>query len=289
MKLNKALALKFLDLYRGEQIPASKLKHPLVAELLAEGILSDKRAGRTKSVLYLSRPESLQAFLRNRFSIADLEDYVHALDAEEQSRSLLVQAAADSKATKVRTFKGFLVNSYEPVRATINETSLVIDPPAGTFQFIHAFEHFVPHPDVTIVGMENAENFSQVHRQAHLFSGMRPLFVSRYPQQQGKDLIRWLQGIPNPYVHFGDLDFAGIGIYLHEYKRHLGARATWFVPDAVESMLLRCGNRNLYDIQKINFDAGQIEEPAILEMIKLMHRYKRGLEQEAWISGDQAE
>jgi hypothetical protein len=283
MKLPKALASKLWQLCQGEKIPASKLKHPLVSELLEEGIISDSRSGRSKSVLYLPRPESLTAFLLNRFSIADLEAYIQALQAEELSRSQLVQAASDSKAKKVRTFKGFLVNCYEPVLATLDGADLVIDPPAGTFQFIHAFERFVPHPDVTIVGVENAENFSRVEKQRHLFKDRHPLFVSRYPQHQGKDLIRWLQAIPNPYLHFGDFDFSGIGIYLHEYRRYLGSRATWFVPADVETLLLKWGSKRLYDVQKMNFDPAQIKEAGILEMIRLMHQYKRGLEQEALI------
>lgn len=286
MKLSRALAEKLLQLCRGERLPASKLNYPLVRELLEEGIVADSRSGRSKSVLYLPSPEVLKAFLRNRFSIADLEGYVRALGGEALSRSQLVQAAADSKAKKVRTFKGFLVNSYEPVPASLDGADLLINPAAGTFQFIHAFEGFVPHPDLTIVGVENAENFSRVQEQRHLFEGIRPLFVSRYPQHQGKDLIRWLQAIPNPYLHFGDFDFAGIGIYLHEYKRHLGSRATWFVPAGVEAMLARWGSRKLYDVQQITFDPGQIQEPGILEMIGLMHQYKRGLEQEALIGGE---
>jgi hypothetical protein len=283
MKLSKTLARKLLQLCQGERIPASKLKDPLVTELLEEGIISDSRSGRSKSVLYLPRPEPLKAFLLNRFSIADLEGYMHALSTEELSRALMVQAASDSKAKRIRTFKGFLVNSYEPVAATLDGAGVVVDPPAGTFQFIHAFERFVPHPDVTIVGVENAENFSRVEKQRHLFKDIHPLFVSRYPQNQSKDLIRWLQAIPNPYLHFGDFDFAGIGIYLHEYKRYLGSRATWFVPADVESMLVKWGSKRLYDVQKINFDQRQVEEPGILEMIRLMHQYKRGLEQEALI------
>lgn len=283
MKLSKALAEKLLQLCRGERLPASKLNYPLVRELLEEGIVDESRSGRSKSVLHLPSPEALKAFLLNRFSIADLEDYIQVLGAEALFRSQLVQAAADSKAKKVRTFKGFLVNSYEPVQASLDGADLLLHPTAGTFQFIHAFERFVPHPDVTIVGVENAENFSRIEKQRYLFQEIHPLFVSRYPQHQGKDLIRWLQAIPNPYLHFGDFDFAGIGIYLHEYKRYLGARAAWFVPAGVEAMLLRWGSRKLYDGQKITFDPQQIEEPGILEMIRLMHQYKRGLEQEALI------
>lgn len=282
MKLSKALAKKLLQLCQGEKLPASKLNHPLIRELVEEGIIADKRAGRSKSVLSLPRPEELKAFLLNRYAIANLENYIQVL-SDEVTRSQLVQIAADSKIKKVRTFKGFLVNCYEPVHSSLHEATYLITPPAGTFQFVYDYESFVPHPDVTIVGIENPENFSQVDRQRHLFKNIHPLFVSRYPQYQSKDLIRWLKTIPNPYLHFGDFDFAGIGIYLHEYKRHLGSRATWFVPEDVESLLVKWGSKNLYDIQKITFDQNLIEEPAILSMIELLHKYKKGLEQEALI------
>ena len=65
--------------------------------------------------------------------------------------------------------------------------------------------------DVMVVGIENPENFRWISRQKVFFkenlSSSSPLlFVSRYPQTQHGDLIRWLKAIPNRYVHFGDLD-----------------------------------------------------------------------------------
>lgn len=286
MSLPKSLAAKLLLLCQGEKMPASKLQYPLVQELLEEGILADSRSGRTKSLLFLPRPESLQVFLQHRYAIADLQAYVQVLGEEQLSWALLVQVAADSKAGTVRTFQGFLVNSYEPVAASLAGSQVCIQPLAGTFQFIHAWESFLPDPAVTIVGLENPENFSRIQQQRHLFAGRQVLFVSRYPQQQGKDLLRWLQRIPNAYLHFGDFDFAGIGIYLHEYKRHLGERASWFFPPGLEELLAKWGNKKLYDIQKINFRPEQVTEAGIREMIRLLHLYKRGLEQEALISGD---
>jgi hypothetical protein len=136
---------------------------------------------------------------------------------------------------------------------------------------------------VVIVNVENSENFSQIARQRHLFEGISTLFVSRYPQNQNKDLLRWLQGIPNSYLHFGDFDFAGINIYLNEYKRSLGKQAKFFIPANIEELIVRYGNRALYDYQKPNFQLSEIEEPGIHELSLLLHRYKRGLEQEALI------
>src|SRR5690625_4061911 len=75
--------------------------------------------------------------------------------------------------------------------------------------------------------MENARNFSQIHKQRYLFEEINPLFVSRYPQNQNQDFIRWIQQIPNTYLHFGDFDLAGISIYINEYKKHLGDKASF--------------------------------------------------------------
>ena len=283
MKLSKSLASKLLQLAKGEKIPASKLNHPLIAELLGEGIIIDSRSGRLKSVLYISCTESLDAFLFNRFSITDLEIYIDTLNRVDLSRALMVQSAADSKVKTIRTFKGFLINSYEPITATLNQQQITIQPPHGTFQFILDFEHFIPQPDVTIISVENAENFSLIGKQQYLFKGLKTLFVSRYPQNQSKDLVKWLSGIQNSHLHFGDYDFAGINIYLQEYKRHLGTRTRFFIPPDLEGLINKYGNKKIYDNQKFNFALETIEEPEILQVITLLHKYKRGLEQEALI------
>jgi len=284
MVLSKSLAGALLQLAKGEKIPASKFKSQLITELLTEGILADFRSGRTKSLLYVPKVENLHAFLLNRFSITDLEHYIATLNQDTITRADLINAASNSKITRVRTFTGFLVNSFEPIKAILNEETIEINPPIGTFQFIHDIKHFTPHPEVTIVGVENSENFSQVHRQKALFEDTPVLFVCRYPLNQSKDLIKWLQSISNPYLHYGDFDFAGIGIYLNEYKRYLGLRSTFFVPDHIELLIKKWGNKSLYDKQKTNYDIQSINEPKIHELISIIHQYKKGLEQEILIN-----
>ncbi|KAA8483126.1 hypothetical protein BDE36_3754 [Arcticibacter tournemirensis] len=283
MQLSSALADKLLRLAHGERLPASSLKFALVAELISEGIIIDQRKGRTKSTLYVPDPVSLRAYINNRFSISDLEAYLATLRQDDFLRADLARHASDSKRKVVRTFKGFLVNSYQPVVAMLGGKEIIIQPPPGTFQFIHNYETFVPDPDVLIVNVENAENFSRIAEQRHLFEEISPLFVSRYPQNQNKDLLNWLRRIPNSYLHFGDFDFAGINIYLNEYKRSLGERAKFFIPNDIESLIARFGNRKLYDRQKKSFHASEVDERGILELSQLLHRYKKGLEQEVLI------
>ena len=279
MNIPLTLARKLELMAIGEQLPASKLGYPVVREMLAEQIIYERRQGRTKSTFYVQDREVLYAFLQNKYGIAHLPTYIQTLQNPTCTRAEMVLAANDSKVAQVRTFKGFLVNSYMPISAMLNGVPFLVQPPIGSFLFIHNFSSFTLPQDVVVVGVENAENFSHVHLQQHLFGTTKTLFVSRYPQTQSKDLMAWLLSIPNPYLHFGDFDFAGINIYQQEYKTHLNTRAMFFVPPNIESMLQKHGNRALYDKQKLNSQV--IDEPQINHLINQLHQYKMGLEQEA--------
>lgn len=90
------------------------------------------------------------------------------------------------------------------------------------------------------------------------------MFVSRYPQNQNKDFIKWMKSIPNNYLHFGDFDIAEIGIYSNEYKKHLSGKSTFFIPENIKNTLRKNGNRERFDNQKINFKIDSIEESKIL-------------------------
>lgn len=282
MNLPLNVAQKLLLLSMGDKIPASKLTHPIFKELILEGIIH--KPGKTRSTIQLIDSQQLRLFLKNHFSIEDLELYIETIMRDDLIRADLVTAATDSKVRYLRTFKGFLVNCYAPLNATLNNEMVSIYPKEGTFNFIYDFENFIPDKDITIVGIENPENFRHIGRQKYLFNELQPLFVSRYPQYQSKDLIRWLQSIPNDYLHFGDFDFAGIGIYLNEFKKTIGHRAKLFIPGDIDSLIRKAGSKARYDVQRINFDLNQIAEENILQLIASIHRHKKGLDQEVFIN-----
>jgi len=281
-KIPLALAEKLLLLLAGESIPASKMNYTIVKDLIAEGILY--KPGKIKSNIQLINQQQLLLYLQNFHAITDLKLYVDTLKKEDISRADNTAASTDSKLRNVRTFKGFLVNSYTPVCATLNGETFVVHPQEGSFQFVYDFENFVPANDVTIVGVENAENFRQITKQQYLFKDIKPLFVSRYPQNQSQDMIKWLQSIPNNYLHFGDFDLAGIGIYLNEYKQKLSNKSSFFIPDNIDHLLSTYGNKKRYDHQKANFEISLIEEQELLQLIKLIHQHKKGLDQELLIN-----
>ncbi|WP_312076557.1 hypothetical protein [Chryseobacterium sp.] len=281
MKLPVHIAQKFLQLLNRETISASTAKHSVIEELITERII--ERTGRIQKKIHLINADALTQYLQNKYGINNLEKYIEVAQKENVQRSELVEISSDSKLKNIRTFKGFLINSYIPVKAKLNGKEITLNFSEGAFQFIYDFENFIPENNITIVGIENAENFRWIEKQKHLFEDIKPLFVSRYPQNQNKDLIKWLQSIPNHYVHFGDFDFAGISIYLSEYKKYLLEKASFFIPYNLESIIDKHGNTNRYNQQKINFAIENITEEKILVLIKVLHRYKKGLDQEILI------
>lgn len=281
MELPLSIAEKLLLLMNGEKIASGRLKHQIVDELIEDGILL--RPGKTRSIIQLIDQNQLQLFLLNRCSIDDLKKYIETIKREDLIRADLVAVSTDSKSKAIRSFKGFLVNCYEPIPSTLNGEIYILNPVSGTFSFICDFETFIPAADVTIVGIENPENFRYIERQRYLFNEIKPLFVSRYPQNQSKDQIKWLKIIPNNYLHFGDFDFAGICIYLNEFRKHLGRKASFFIPENIDELIRKFGSRTRYNVQRMNFNTDNIEEPNLLKLIELIHSQKKGLDQEILI------
>ena len=87
---------------------------------------------------------------------------------------------------------------------------------------------------------------------------------------------------PNPYLHCGDFDYAGLNIYFNEFRKHLKSKARFFVPPGIEHLLAAKGNRENYSNQTIQFDKEEIEEENILMLLRLIEKYRKGLEQEIY-------
>jgi hypothetical protein len=281
MKLPLKTAKILQQLIAGETVSDSLAKSVLMENLIKENIVF--RKGKHRKTLQLLSAENLSIYLHNQLQINDLNNYILALENENASRYDFVKITTDSKNSKERAFKGFLVNCYQPISAELNFNSLTLNPTDGSFIFIYDYETFQIPLDVTIVGVENAKNFREIQKQKYLFEDIKPLFISRYPQNQNKDFIKWMNSIPNNYLHFGDFDVAGIGIYLNEYKNHLQDKATFFVPSTVAVDLRKHGNHVRYNIQKINFDKESIAEPELSVLLDLINLEKKGLDQEFYI------
>lgn len=284
MKLPLHIAKNLLILLEPEsKIPSSAMKHAVVTKMLEDSVLNNHQISNSKAFTYIKNKSPFSAYLQNNFGIHDLQAYIIGLENIDLNRSESITISSDSKLKTIRTFTGFLVNSYEPIDATLNNESFIIHPPKGSFIFISDYAHFEIEGNVTVIGIENAENFTSIHQQQYLFEKQKVLFVCRYPQSN--DLVKWLQQIPNKYLHFGDLDFAGIAIYMAEFKKHLGKKATFFLPQNAEELLQQFGNRDLFNkqFQPTNSYLHIDNEKSIQELYTLLLKYKKVLEQEVFI------
>ncbi|RYM34192.1 hypothetical protein ERX46_09550 [Brumimicrobium glaciale] len=281
MKLTLKIAKVLVQLIDGEAIPASSAKSKLIDDLVSENIIF--RKGKQRKTLELLNEEALHIYLANQLQINDLKKYISAVENTESSRTDFVKITTDSKHSKERAFKGFLINCYHPIVGKLNGQEFIVNPSPGSFVFIYDFETFKIPKNVTVVGVENAKNFSQIEEQKQLFKDINPLFVSRYPQNQNKDFIQWMKSIPNDYLHFGDFDFAGIGIYLNEYKKKIIGKSSFFIPKNIDIILSKYGNRKRYDIQKMNFNQEDIKDEKLLGLVYLIALEKKGLDQEFFI------
>ena len=280
MKKTAGLIEKLIRLANGVALPASNLKGEWFEQMLAEGILVSITHGSHKS-FRVANADTFRHYLDSQYNIRDLEQTLQLLSEEKPNRALQVDVSGDSKFVRQRSFRGFLVNSYQPIEAILNGQSITICPPEGSFLFVSDYQHFSLAEDVVIVGIENAENFRYIRCQKQLFAAYeKVLFVSRYPQNG--DLVRWLQSIPNNYVHFGDLDLAGIAIYQNEFYRHLGERSSFLIPEDYEERI-SLGNRERYDKQLPQYGKMKIQDQRIAPVLSCIHRYHRGYDQEGFI------
>ena len=289
MKITSSLIDKLIRLRSGESLPSSALRGEWVEELLSDGVLISRSHG-SRSCIIAASPKTLeQSLMHINERLGHLDKMKETLDAET-TRSEQTAETGNSKLVTARSCSGFPVNSYEPIICGLNGKELVVNPQEGTFLFISDWRSFVIPEDVTVVNIENMENFRLIRQQQALFSsalaGRRLLFVSRYPQSS--DLRTWLQTIPNLYVHFGDFNLAGINIFLTEFQKHLGTRASFLIPQDIEQRI-KHGSAERYNDQYPKFCHLTSNIPPLQQLIDMLHEYHRCYDQEGYIENSLTE
>ena len=281
MKISKTLISTLQQLMDGGLVTASTLRKDIAETLLAEGLLTVQTHGSRRAF------RAIDAIALKNFLQTHYEELRTLGDNYLDSYTTRFEQAAEtgnSKLVMVRSCPGFPVNSYEPITCSLSGNEIVVNPPEGGFVFIDNWQQFTIPNDVVVVGIENMENFRMIRHQRKLFEsvlGDTPLlFVSRYPQS--KDLRKWLQGITNRYVHFGDFDLAGINIFLTEFQQFLGARSSFFIPSDIEKRL-QIGSQDRYNNQLSRFRDLKCDENRIQAIIDLINKYHKCYDQEGYI------
>ena len=283
MKMTLSLIKKLIRLARGETLPASSCHGDIFDEMCGEGILIVTAHG-SRKVVRAASEVVFREYVVTKFGVTSLENAERLFESSDNNRSTQVNVTGDSKFVRRRSFFGFLVNSYSPIHAALHGKPFVINPQPGSFVFVADYTDFLIPANVTVVGIENSENFRYIERQRDFFNSQIGsgdiLFVSRYPQ--GGDLLRWLKSIPNRYIHFGDLDLAGVAIYQNEFYKHLGSQASFLVPNDYCERLM-AGSRERYDTQYVKYRDMKIVDSRLEPLVRYIHQAHRGYDQEGFI------
>lgn len=289
--MRASLIQAFAALRQGDTVPFSRFPAAWVEELLLEGGVASIVRGSRKSLKVVSRAAFDVYLLSKGLQPDKLEETASVLSGAD-SRASQVQLLGDSKATPVRSCPGFPVNVIGPLSVRLGERKILLCPCPGSFLYISDFLRFRIPSNAIVVGVENMENFRLPERQTAVWEqiqdqfggdGVQPLLlVSRYPQS--RDLVSWLQGIPNYYVHFGDFDLAGVHIYLTEFYARLGERSAFFVPGDIEQRLAASGSFERYQVQFERFGKMDVPDLRVKPLVDLLHRYHKGYDQEGYIN-----
>lgn len=278
-----AITATIQALIAGEQVAGSKMNSKLLDELLAEGLLLVIRRGSKKSY----RASDIEALKRY---LIDKDEHYRMLEVNAaNSRASMATETGNSKLVTIRSCPGFPVNSYEPIECLLDNKPFVVNPIKGSFLFVTEWEKFTIPENITVIGIENMENFRMIRQTRRLFEKYlqahelptKVLFVSRYPQST--DLRKWLVSIPNHYLHFGDFDLAGIHIFQSEFEQYLGVdHSSFLIPDDIATRL-ESGSSQRFDNQYNRFNGISSDNPELHRLINLINHYRKGYDQEGYI------
>ncbi len=267
-------------LLQGKPLAWSALNESVRKTLVSEELVAIQSHGSYKTLCAVS-VEVLRQFLELHFEELRGFDWGGEDFSATTTRAELAVHSGNSKTRSIRSCPGFMVNSYVPIPAHLGTEEFLISPVAGSMLFIADWELFSIPKDVLIIGIENMENFRNIRKQKNLFpAASRILFVSRYPQNG--DLMRWLNSIPNPYLHFGDFDLAGMHIYETEFYIHLHERSSFLIPKDIE-VRIQNGSSERYNSQYGKFKNYIPADKRLMPLYDLIQKYHRCYDQEGYI------
>lgn len=267
------------ELSEGKKVPLSRLKARIFQQLIQEQVLLRQKESHGWNI-YTDHPQSLLNYLYNHYIRCTLDEYIERGQAAP-SRSNNIRMSGDSKLKETELWQGFYFKVSEPIHAQWQGRPLTLLPyPEGIPVFMPQPETLSLPEDVTVVMIENSENFLKIETQLPLFQGLKCFFVSFYSREQHSYFIEWLQKQPNNYVHYGDFDFAGIHIYQSQYKKYVSGESRYLVPSGLLPLFRRYGKRALYNNQLSLQALIKADEPGISELLEIIKREHKGLEQE---------
>ena len=131
--------------------------------------------------------------------------------------------------------------------------------------------------NILIIGVENFENLLYFESQLKYFQKSNILFVYR-----NSAMLKFFQTLENKIIYFGDFDLAGINIYQTEILPRCKS-VTFFIPHNIEELIMNDGSVKLYKKQYNKYKNIKSENRNIQNLIDIINKNQKALEQEYFI------
>lgn len=274
------LIIKMRD---GEKVPqgafSSEVAKELLEQLKSRGAVLLQRS-RSRGVYYAPDSQKLLCVCGEISpELSDLETAARLAAGEEISRSESVEKFGDSKAgCNVNAYKGFSLIANERMTINYYGEDFTLMPTIG----VHIIDWkgiWIPE-DAVVIGVENSECFYCLDWIRNLGLKGRFVILNRFPVCE--EAKQWLESIPNRYVHFGDFDLGGVQIYESEYKRRLGDRASFLLPEDIYERIRTKGNARLYTKQMKTQSEVTSPSGELTHLLEVIHSCQKVYEQEGY-------
>ena len=263
---------------------ASAQQKELVAFLLERRGITFKRIGKSRGSFFVADKALFQelCFQYNPV-LKDLGAAAKLAAGEVKSRSEKVGLFGNSKQENAnRTVKGFTILADQTMEIHYLGEEFHIGPLVGLH--VVSRNSLVLSEHATIVVVENVECLYDLRwiPNVGLKAEDGPFVVlCRFPVCEEAKL--WLETIPNRILYFGDFDLAGIRIYETEFKKRLGRKISFIIPNDLEDRIRRGGNPGLYTRQvNEGFASTSSTSRELKRLIEMLHQMQSAYEQEGY-------
>ncbi len=256
------------------------INNAIIKRLKLNGTLVIKRLSPQRYKNILEKESNLFLFFKSvNYNIKnqeDIEHYITEVLDKNASRDTIQKITNNTKTESSKSLRGLYLSSIEPVAISINNQKVLITPTDGLGYFCFYTERVDLSREIVVVGVENYQVVWFAKRYRELFKRKNLLFVVR-----NLYMLEWIGSLENEYIHFGDYDLAGIHIYLNEIVPRLKNSKSYsmFIPENIEELIKQYGNRELFEKQK-RYLSIEPKETSLIELKKIILKYKKGLEQE---------
>ncbi len=246
-------------------------------ELKEEKIVHIKQLSSKRVKIILLK--NFEDYLLNKFNISNLDEFIEVLSKKDISRNELSHISNDTKIKATKVQGGIYINTLEEIQMKIDDEICLINPLTNGSIFINHLSKIELDEDILLVIVENFQNLLSLRKQKYLFSSLdkKLLFVFR-----NSYLYKYLAEFKNEILYFGDIDLAGVSIFLNDIRPKIKAKSSFFIPQNLE-LELKNANDVLYFKQYEQYKNLSSNEKYISDLIKLLHKYKKSIEQESFI------